>query len=78
LTYSQLLRKIEDEIKVLSMSLSDDSWRLQVPASPGWYFIETDTPVKLAFGNCKYAIPRKAASGVGFKPGEKKRVCLLC
>ena len=33
--------------------------------------------VLLAFGNCKYAIPRKAASGVGFKPGEKN-ACAYC
>lgn len=39
-----ILRLIEKNIKILDISLSDDSWRKIIPSKPGWYFIETNTP----------------------------------
>lgn len=42
-----ILELIEEGKTVVGMRLDDDSWLASIPAVPGWYFIETNTPPKV-------------------------------
>lgn len=61
-----VLELIERNQKLLTIDLCDDSWRLAVPSSPGWYFFETNTPPNVfneigsPIGERHYNIPQKA------------------
>jgi hypothetical protein len=46
-TGSKLLAKIEADIKEITISLEEDTWRKDIPSRPGWYFFKTDTPIEI-------------------------------
>ncbi len=60
-----LLRMIENSMKSVEMSLTDDSWLVSIPSNSGWYFIETDTPLRVfeqvdpPEGKYNYNLPKK-------------------
>jgi hypothetical protein len=43
-TIDRILIDIEKSLKYVDIDFSEDSWRDNLPARPGWYFIETNTP----------------------------------
>lgn len=76
----ELLNDIENAIKSVEISYSDDSWRASLPSDPGWYFIETNAPPDefLAVGPPKgerhYNLPEKAKASLCLK---RFGVCML-
>ena len=55
------------------MSFETDNWRNKIPSSPGWYFIETDTPPEIfknvgsPVGQQHYDIPKKVLESLTLK-----------
>ena len=62
---TKLLKQIEDGMHAVKMNFKDDSWRKPLPSNPGWYFIETNTPISVLQkagppkGKAHYNIPNK-------------------
>jgi len=78
---TNILEAIEKDLKTLDMDLQDDSWRNSVPSSPGWYFIETNTPLKVfkilespPKNTRHYNIPEKVITSLSLKSFE---ACIL-
>jgi len=38
---------VESRFLKKEISLDDDQWHLDIPNQPGWYFVETDTPLEV-------------------------------
>ncbi len=42
----RIICRIESNFKSVPMDLTYDSWKQSIPAEPGWYLIETNTPIE--------------------------------
>ena len=75
-----ILEIMETGRKSVEMSFETDDWRTIIPSSPGWYFIETDTPpdifknVGSPIGQRHYDIPKKVLESLALK---KYGACIL-
>ena len=75
-----ILEIMETGLKSVEMSFETDDWRTIIPSSPGWYFIETDTPpdifknVGSPIGQRHYDIPKKVLESLALK---KYDACIL-
>ena len=55
------------------MSFQNDDWRTDIPSGPGWYFIETDTPIEdlkkvgPPIGQRHYNIPEKVNASLSLQ-----------
>ena len=65
-----ILNIIESGMSSALMSFNNDEWRMRVPSTPGWYFIETNTPpeefknVGPPKGQRHYDIPKKVSQSL--------------
>ncbi len=68
-------------MKTIEMNFQEDDWRASIPSSPGWYFIETDTPPEIfkevgsPVGQRHYNIPEKVKTSLSLS--KKYRACIL-
>lgn len=68
-----LLSTIVDSTQELNISLGDDSWLQTLSTGPGWYFIETNTPIEVLAklpppaSNYHYNIPQKTAASLAME-----------
>jgi hypothetical protein len=75
-----ILEIIKADLKSVEMSFESDNWRQDIPSSPGWYFIETNTPLEvfknvgLPKGQRHYDIPKKVSQSLALNEYE---VCIL-
>jgi len=64
---------METGLEPVEMSFKTDDWRKRIPSSPGWYFIETDTPPDIfknvgpPIGQRHYDIPKKVLESLALK-----------
>lgn len=77
---NKILQIIETGLTSVEMDFEADGWRAIIPYSPGWYFIETDTPpevfetVRPPTGQRHYNIPKKASESLTLR---KYDACIL-
>ncbi len=75
-----ILEIIETGMESVEVNFETDDWRAVVPSSPGWYFIETDTPLDIFLGvgspsgQRHYDIPKKVKESLTLK---KYDACIL-
>jgi len=76
----RILNIIEKNIECVEMSFETDGWRSSIPSKPGWYFIETNTPLDILLdlgpplGKRHYNIPQKVKESLTLK---KYNACIL-
>lgn len=41
------MAEIENNLQCLQIDFNDDLWKITIPSQPGWYLIETTTPINV-------------------------------
>ena len=41
----RIVSEIDQKLECFQMNFEDSSWRQNIPSSPGWYLIKTNTPI---------------------------------
>lgn len=68
-----ILNIIKTGLEFIEMSFETEDWRSVIPSSPGWYFIETDTPLDILLdvgpplGQRHYDIPKKVKESLSLR-----------